>query len=227
MKQENVLIISDDLDFAHSLMGRWQSERQVPAFTLIGSESWRSAPITDFDLAVAGPLDPAFASAILEGLHAGSAPVVSVAEDGKGLVTLRGRYPRMLWLCRYDGWVEVLVLLCREALRRAEAQSRAQRAEAETTEIRRHATLGRYMLEMRHSLSNALTSVLGHSELLLLEPGALSAPLRDQVDTIHHMAMRINEVLQRFSSLDAELKFAEKKSQGETVCAPTLAVSAR
>ncbi|MGH9556762.1 MAG: hypothetical protein ACRD2Y_13175, partial [Terriglobales bacterium] len=208
-------------------MGRWQSERNVPAFTLIGSESWNSAPITDFDLAVAGPLHASRLGAILDGLNAGSAPVVGVAEDGKGLAVLRGKYPRMLWLCRYDGWVELLVLLCRETLRRAEAQSRARRAEAETTESRRHATLGRYMLEMRHSLSNALTSVLGHSELLLLEPGALSAPLRDQVDTIHHMALRINEVLQRFSSLDAELKFAEKKSQGETVCPRSLAVSTR
>jgi len=227
LKQENVLIISDDLDFAHSVMGRWQSERNVPAFTLIGSESWSFAPITDFDLAVAGPMEESRRGSILDVLNSGSAPVVGVAEDGKGLARVRSKYPRMLWLCQYDGWVELLVLLCREALRRAEAQSRAQRAESESTESRRHATLGRYMLEMRHSLSNALTSVLGHSELLLLEPGALSAPLRDQVDTIHHMAMRIHEVMQRFSSLDAELKFAEKKSQGETVCPRSLAVSAR
>ncbi|MGH9600941.1 MAG: hypothetical protein ACRD24_01015, partial [Terriglobales bacterium] len=196
MKQENVLIIADDLDFAHSLMGRWQSERNVPAFTLIGSESWSFAPVTDFDLAIAGPLDASHRATVLASLNAGPAPVVGVTEDGKEFSLLRGKYPRMLWLCRYDGWVELLVLLSREALRRAEAQSRAQRAEAESTESRRHATLGRYMLEMRHSLSNALTSVLGHSELLLLEPGALTAPLRDQVDTIHHMALRINEVMQ-------------------------------
>ncbi|MGH9578848.1 MAG: hypothetical protein ACRD3R_15530, partial [Terriglobales bacterium] len=112
----------------------------------------------------------------------------------------------MLWLCQYDGWAELLILLCREALRRSEAQFRAQRAEQEAVEVRRHATLGRYMLEMRHSLSNALTSVLGHSELMLLEPGALTAPLRDQLDTIHNMALRIHEVLQRFSSLDTEMK---------------------
>ena len=227
MKQENVLIVADDLDFAHRVMGRWQSERNVPAFTLIGSESWNSAPITDFDLAIAGPLDKSRVAMVLDDLNALPAPVVAITEEGSRLPALRGQYPRMLWLCRYDGWAELLVLLCREALRRSEAQSRARRAEAETTESRRHATLGRYMLEMRHSLSNALTSVLGHSELLLLEPGALSAPLRDQVDTIHHMALRINEVLQRFSSLDAELKFAEKKSQGETVCPRSLAVSAR
>lgn len=227
MKQENVLIVADDLEFAHSVMGRWQSERNVPAFTLIGSESWSSAPITDFDLAIVGSLEASRVALILDGLNAGAAPVVGVSEAGNRLPALRARYHRMLWLCRYDGWADLLVLLCREALRRAEAQSRARRAEAETSESRRHALLGRYMLEMRHSLSNALTSVLGHSELLLLEPGALSAPLRDQVNAIHHMAMRIQDVMQRFTSLDAELKFAEKKSQGETVCPRSLVVSAR
>lgn len=226
MKQENVLIVADDLEFAHTIMGRWQSERSLPAFTLVSSDSFHSAPITDFDLAIAGGLR-GDGSAILDRLSAGSSPVIGVAAEGSRLVTLRGRHPRMLWLVQYDGWVDLLVLLCREALRRSEAQFQAQRAEQEAVEVRRHATLGRYMLEMRHSLSNALTSVLGHSELMLLEPGALSAPLRDQLDTIHNMALRIHEVLQRFSSLDTELKFAEKKSQGETVCPGHLAVSVR
>ncbi len=224
MKQEHVLIVADDLEFAHTIMGRWQSERSLPAFTLVSSDSFHAAPIADFDLAIAGGLR-GDGAAILDRLSSGSSPVIGVAAEGSRLTTLRGRHPRILWLCQYDGWVELLVLLGREAMRRAEAQIQAQRAEQEAVEVRRHATLGRYMLEMRHSLSNALTAVLGHSELMLLEPGALSAPLRDQLDTIHDMALRIHEVLQRFSSLDTELKFAEKKSQGETVCPRTLAVS--
>ena len=226
MKQENVLIVTDDLELAHLIMGRWQSERHLPAFTLVSSDSYIGAPITDFDLAIAGPLR-GDGNPILDRLSAGASPVIGVAAEGTRLATVRGRHPRILWVCQYDGWVELLVLLCREALRRSEAQFRAQRAEQEAVEVRRHATLGRYMLEMRHSLSNALTSVLGHSELILLEPGALSAPLRDQLDTIHNMALRIHEVLQRFSSLDTEMKFAEKKSQGETVCPANLATSAR
>ena len=48
--------------------------------------------------------------------------------------------------------------------------------------LERQATLGRYVLEMRHNLNNALTSLLGNSELLLLEPGALSAEARPQVE---------------------------------------------
>jgi signal transduction histidine kinase len=72
------------------------------------------------------------------------------------------------------------------------------------------------MLDMRHSLNNALTSVLGNSELLLLEPGTLSSDVRDQIDTIHTMALRMHEILQRFSSLEAEMNFAAKPSHSET-----------
>lgn len=67
------------------------------------------------------------------------------------------------------------------------------------------------MLDMRHSLNNALTSVLGNSELLLLEPGSLSANARAQIETIRNMALRMNEVLQRFSSLEKELHVVEKE----------------
>ncbi len=101
-------------------------------------------------------------------------------------------------------------------LRREEATARAPRAEHAAAARERDAILGRYMLEMRHSFNNALTAVLGNSELLLLEPGALSAQARDQMDTIHTMALRLREVMQRFSSLENELRFAEKASHGET-----------
>ena len=86
-----------------------------------------------------------------------------------------------------------------------------------TDELReREAALGRYMLEVRHSFNNALTSVLGNSELLLLESGALSAQTRDQVETIHTMALRLCEVMQRFSRLENEMRFSEGESHCET-----------
>jgi len=66
---------------------------------------------------------------------------------------------------------------------------------------------------MRHTFNNALTSVLGNSELLLLEPGALSAEARPQVETIRQMAVRIHEILQRFTSIEKELCAVEKVSK--------------
>jgi signal transduction histidine kinase len=78
------------------------------------------------------------------------------------------------------------------------------------------AALGRYMLEVRHNFNNALTSVLGNSELLLLEPEALPAQTHDQVDTIHTMALRMCEVMQRFSRLEDEMRLSKGESHSET-----------
>lgn len=91
-----------------------------------------------------------------------------------------------------------------------------QRAEQTAAQHERYATLGRYMLEMKHSVNNALTSMLGHAELLLLEPGQLSAAAREQIKTIHSMALRLSEIMQRFSSLASEMRELEKASQAET-----------
>src|SRR5436309_91114 len=79
--------------------------------------------------------------------------------------------------------------------------------------LEREATLGRYMLEMRHTMNNALTSVLGNSELLLIEPGSLSAAGRSQLETIRNMAVRLHEILQRFSSIEKEMSVIEKQAQ--------------
>jgi signal transduction histidine kinase len=68
------------------------------------------------------------------------------------------------------------------------------------------------MLDMRHNLNNALTSILGNSELLLLDGDGLTEPVRLQIDTVRNMAVRIHEVLQRFSSLEKELIAAGKPS---------------
>jgi signal transduction histidine kinase len=72
------------------------------------------------------------------------------------------------------------------------------------------------MLEMKHSINNALTSILGNAELLLLEPGQLTAQSLQQIKTVQHMSLRLNEIMQRFSSLASEIRDAETPSQPET-----------
>lgn len=72
------------------------------------------------------------------------------------------------------------------------------------------------MLEMRPSVNDALTSVLGNADLLLLEPGQATGESREQIQTIHTMALRLNEVMQRFSSLASEMRAGEKESHAET-----------
>jgi signal transduction histidine kinase len=92
----------------------------------------------------------------------------------------------------------------------------AKQAEQRAAQSANHAVLGRYIMDMRHSMNNAMTSLLGNAELLLLEPGELSAQSLSQIKTIHTMALRINEVMQRFSSLASEMKEVETSSQAET-----------
>jgi signal transduction histidine kinase len=108
-----------------------------------------------------------------------------------------------------------LLLLALEVLRRVDAVNRAQRAERVNALLKCHATLGQYIIEMRHTINNALTSVLGNAELLLLEPGTFSAGVRSQIDTIRNMALRMHEILQRFSSLEKEMMFVEKQAAKE------------
>ena len=216
MNQKTVLIIADDAEFPRVVMTRWQAERTVPAFTLLTGELWNGAKAAAFNLAVVGPLFKNRTATILDKLDSAGAPALFVSDDSKSIRAVRAGYPHVLALQQHDGWLDAVVLISSEILRRVEATARAQRAEHAASVRERDATLGRYMLEMRHTFNNALTSVLGNSELLLLEPGALSAQARDQVDTIHTMALRLREVMQRFSSLENEMRFSEKESHGET-----------
>ena len=214
---ENVLIIADDADFTRSLIGRWQMERAVPTFTQVTSELWTPAVQAGYGLTVLGPIAAARVDGILSSLEAHHALGIFVTDDGSRVQDVRAAHPRILVFRQYDGWVDMLVLLAGEMLKRIELLSQLRRAEQAAAGDHRHATLGRYMLEMRHSFNNALTSVLGNAELLLLEPGAVSAQVRDQIDTIHSMALRMHEIMQRLASLEAEMNCAEKSSQNETL----------
>jgi len=209
-----VLIVSDDPEFARTVVARWQSERTVPAFTLVGSGLPSGAMSAEYCLAIVGP-HVGRSSALLSALESSGAAVVCVSADD-GLEKLRIAHPRAHFVRQLDGWLDVLVQLASEVLRRSEAFDRMQYAEEAVLEANRHAMLGRYILEMRHTLNNCLTSVLGNAELLLMEPGNLGAEGREQVQTMHNMALRMHEVLQRFSSLESEMQVAEKKSHSET-----------
>ena len=216
MDQETVLIIADEADFARTLMACWQAVRSVPAFTLVSSDLWKGGSAAAYDLAIVGPVRTGRLAAVLRDLDAAAAPGIHVAADPGALATLRDQHPRIAFLRGQEHWAESVVLLGTEIFRRLEAQGRLRRSEQSAAASLRHATLGRYMLDMRHNFNNCLTSVLGNAELLLLEPGAFSAQIRDQISTIHSMALRMHEIMQRFSSIESEMQAAEKESQLET-----------
>ena len=212
MIQASVLIVSDDSDFARAVATRWQSQRHSPEITLATSDLWLASSGTGYDLVVVSPVGAGKLAAILSSLDASpSTAAVCLLEDETGDpgVARLARLTHALVVFKKDGWLEALILLSSEALRRVDALGRAQRAERVALESQRQAALGRYMLEMRPGINNALTSVIGNADLLLLGPEQLSPESHEQIRTIHAMALRLNEVMQRFSSLAAEMRAGE------------------
>src|SRR6202046_3360840 len=199
-----VLVISDDVGFSRSLTARWQTERHVPTFTVLSGDLWPRT-IDDFEVAIVGPLRRELLSVIIEPLHSTLQPLFCVCEDASTATLVRERWPRTSVLRCDENWLDVLIRAAGEAVHRATAEGRARAAEQNCAELERQAMLGRYMVEMRHGLNNALTSLLGNSDLLLLEPGTLSAHARAQIETMRNMSLRIHEVMQRFSSLEKEM----------------------
>jgi len=187
-------------------------ERNVPTFTLLSGELWPRFAVDVFDVAIVGPLRRVLLSIVLEPLHSTSQPVFCVCHDPETAQLVRERWPRVAIVRPSEHWLETLVIAAGEAVHRSRAECRARAAELACSTLERQATLGRYMLEMRHSLNNALTSVLGNSDLLLLEPGSLSAQTRAQIETIRNMSLRIHEILQRFSSLEKEMNVAAQQA---------------
>ena len=205
METSTVLIISDDVEFSRRITARWQMERHVPTFTLLSGELWPRFAVDVFDAAIVGQLRRDLLSVVLEPLHSTGQPIFCFCPDPANAQLIRDRWPRVSVLRPSEHWLETLVLAGVEAVHRSRAESRARTLESSCIALQREATLGRYMLEMRHNLNNALTSVLGNSDLLLLEPGSLSAQTRAQIETIRNMTLRIHEIMQRFSSLEKEM----------------------
>ena len=206
MSLTTVLLISADPDFASTVIARWQCERTVPAFVTLGAFPASDKALPACDLAITGPAPSDSLIAILRTLDAAGRPAVCLVSESAIASTLRKAHSRGVILREHEGWPDNLVTLGSEVLRRIELSTRFRRLEQSLAEAQQTATLGRYMLDMRHSLNNALTSILVNSELLLLEPGALTAVHRDQITTMHSMTLRIHEIVQRFTSLELEMK---------------------
>jgi len=212
----NVLILTDDSDFARLLGASWRTERRCPSLTVVNSQVWNPSAPRNYDLLLIGPVAEQQLPRILAGLPRELAAILCTPSTFRDAALLRSSYPQLLHLPLRDDWTQTLLLLADESLRRVAAGRQAHQALFRAAQNESAATLGRYMLEMKHSVNNALTSIIGNAELLLLEPGQLSAQSLQQIKTIHHMSLRLNEIMQRFSSLASEIRDAETGSHPET-----------
>jgi signal transduction histidine kinase len=217
MKQNRatVLILSSDPAFAREITTNWPKDREPPEFVVMEQDLCADLQGDAFDLAIAdAPTGERLANlrtaiavagkpAILTGYH-----ISPQAPFGLGIIVELSR--------ESESWAAMAGLLGREILRRSQAESRSHEAEQFRAAAEAQATLGRYMAEMRHNVNNALTSILGNAELLLLEPG-LPANVLAEADTIRNMALRLHEVFQRFSSIEKELSVAARELSKKAV----------
>lgn len=216
MRNAKVVILTDDTEFARLLSACWSTERKPPAITVLNSKLWKAQEPETFDLVVMGPVGENRLTEILGSIDSGVAVILCAPADSTEMQRLRGRYPRLLHVPLREDWAQTLVLVAGESLERVRLSREARLALSRAAKSESEAVLGRYMLDMKPSLNNALTSILGNAELLLLEPGQLSAECLHQIKTMHSMSLRIHEILQRFSSLASEMREAENASHAET-----------
>jgi signal transduction histidine kinase len=205
VERPTVLIVSDEVEFSEAIRSHWQDAGNTPAFVMMtGSERAHD----NFDLAIAGGLHGS-AAAVLEGLCGTGKPVVHVSRLNGGMPKLTG----VVSLPEAPGWTELLAIVVREVLEKERAAAELARALEANSELQRQASLGKYMVETRHNLNNALTSILGNCDLILLDEEQLPETVKGQVETIRNMSMRLNEIMQRFSSLQKEMQLVEQQSR--------------
>jgi len=215
LRDANVLILTDDAEFGRLLSACWQAEQLAPRVTVVDSEHWEGQVAASPDLVVAGPMRDTNRTKILRSFEPTTAVILCAPVDSKELPSLRSKHPRLVHVPLREDWRQTLLLVAGESLRRTAAVRLAREAERHAQRNEHQAMLGRYMMDMKHSVNNALTSMLGNAELLLLEPGQLSSQSLAQIKTIHNMAQRINEIMQRFSSLSSEMREVETASHAE------------
>ena len=205
-------MISDQSAFSRDFIARWQTQPQVPEFTALTSDLLRSTDSAPFEVAIAGDLHSERSSEVLMQLNRSTTPAIYLAGPNESSQSIRRDYPRLTVVSRHDAWLDTMVLLAEEILKRVEITAQMERVEQNARASHKHATLGKYMVDSRHGFNNALTSVLGNAELLLLESSALSEGMREQLETLHAMSLRLHEMMQRFTSLEMEMQCAERSS---------------
>ena len=214
MTSGQILIVSEDAEFVRTLSARWRKEKDAPSITAVSTNVSEQAIPSGYALIVVGPLREGAALPPASSLHL-DAPVCVVG-DVKSLAAVHMKHADWLVLPEFPGWTEALLSVAGEVLRRTTAEKRARDAERSICALQRFSVLGKSLLEARPGMVNALTSLLGNADLILLSGEPLPAECREQVKTIRTMALRLNEMVQRLSSLENEMELNERKSHVET-----------
>lgn len=210
----SVLLITDDVTFRCKVVQEWHQDAEPPLVICIPSDLTPNAQVTWCDLLILGPVQPERLADVL--VAAGGAPAaVAFLPWGVSLQQVQLANPNILPLHCTDAAAEMAVLVGKALLRRTAVERRLMVAETTVRDCGLEAALGHFMLESRHSFNNALTTVLGTAELLLLlDSVKLGAEQREQIRTVHAMAMRLYQMMAQFSALEAQLKLTASRAHG-------------
>jgi hypothetical protein len=236
-----ILILASDPAFSREITANWPQDparrSDGPEFIVLDEGFSRNLEGSHFDLAIADALcdekdderdkgnnkikrkhlNKRLNKDLKQSLVAAGKPAILIHSDPS--LDFYNIHGAILELRREPGiWPVMAGLAGREILRRCQAESRAREAEKICSAAQGEATLGRFMVEMRTNVNNALTTVLGNAELLVLEPG-LPATVLAQADTIRNMALRLHEIFQRFSSIEKELHVEARESGKKAISA--------
>ena len=76
MRNANVLILTDEAEFARLLTACWQTERQAPRVTVLSGDVWQGQSGPTYDLVVVGPMREAKLSELLRTLEPTAAVIL-------------------------------------------------------------------------------------------------------------------------------------------------------
>ena len=236
-----VLIVAHSPAFAQSLIDRWQCNATSPSFSVLsaGEQSQNGAPHKPCHLVVVEGAALHMYRTMLQRLELVGTPIICAlpltpSKAGRlngrasepvvlspSAETLRKDHPRMITLdlADRDSGLDIVVTVATEVLKRLDAVLRARKAEAETSGQSAQSALGKYVADSMHGFNNALTAVLGNAELLMLDVGGFSPQIQEEIEAIHSNALRLHEMMQRFSSLEAEIEAGRKPGKSEAAAA--------
>lgn len=209
MEQCTILIASEDPEFVNSLLQSWQRLHYEPEFTVSSHGPAELANdavvVADGTAALDCPGVRALLTIVVAADHA--AHEIGSSQLNSQLSSQPSSHLRLVRIRRAEGWADLAAALAQEAVLRMKAAQQVLEAERRLGESEHFAAIGRFIVDERHGLANALTSVMGNSELVLLDSGAeLRDEVRGQLETIHAMSLRMHETLQRLSSLDSQMR---------------------
>src|SRR5258707_2546322 len=104
LRNANVVILTDETEFARLLTACWQAERLAPNIAVVNSDSWREQDAPAHDLVVVGPVREGKITSVLRSLDPSTAVILCVPADSQEFGQLRTKYQRLVHIHLPADW---------------------------------------------------------------------------------------------------------------------------